>query len=509
MPNSSIYFFNVPFPSDLSHVVDHENFLPEPIKIINRYKYVHMNAPIDVNCSIDDIMNANYIMFINPNFGNRWIYAFITDLTFINGNVTRVTFDVDAWQTYKGDIIFCDSFIEREHVNNDEPGLHTLPEGLEIGEYINASEETNLLDPTVVSCVFVNARYVNNRWQPVIAEYDGFLNAAAIYAFDATSSGNDQMFELLERYIKDGREDNILGIILLNKRLLGTASTGLVPVNITAETVRSTHVMAKKDFQGYKPKNNKLYTFPYQTLFWHNNAGTGRYLKPFFDSTPLEQGATAFTFTTIGSMKNLAPVVKCTCLTAGKVPSRDNHMTLSGFPMLSWNSNAYASYLANNAGNLAVQAIGAVGGIVAMPFTGGVSAGAAAGGLMGIMQSLAALYDRSKQTSNVEGNLNSSIVNVLDGSMTFSVQEKTITREYAEIIDRFFTMFGYKVNMTKKPNITGRKSWNYVKTNGLNIKGEIPQVMCEKLKTAFDNGITIWHSYDGMYNYSTDNSIRR
>ena len=40
----------------------------------------------------------------------------------------------------------------------------------------------------------------------------------------------------------------------------------------------------------------------------------------------------------------------------------------------------------------------------------------------------------------------------------------TTTQEYADKLQGFWKMFGYKVNEVKVPNLYTRQSWNYVKT---------------------------------------------
>ena len=61
------------------------------------------------------------------------------------------------------------------------------------------------------------------------------------------------------------------------------------------------------------------------------------------------------------------------------------------------------------------------------------------------------------------------------GRNGFSFYKMSIKQEYAKIIDDFFSMYGYKVNEVKIPNVTGRTNWNYVKTIDANILGDIPQ----------------------------------
>ena len=78
--------------------------------------------------------------------------------------------------------------------------------------------------------------------------------------------------------------------------------------------------------------------------------------------------------------------------------------------------------------------------------------------------------------NQIFGNQNSGDVTFSDGESTFTIYRRTIKYEYAQIIDSFFSMFGYKVNSVKVPNITGRSNWNYVKTIDCNFDGNIPQV---------------------------------
>ena len=63
-------------------------------------------------------------------------------------------------------------------------------------------------------------------------------------------------------------------------------------------------------------------------------------------------------------------------------------------------------------------------------------------------------------------------------------------KDYAIMIDNFFSMFGYKVNAMKVPNVTGRRYWNYVKCIQANITGDIPQDDMNEIKSIFNAGCT-------------------
>ena len=83
----------------------------------------------------------------------------------------------------------------------------------------------------------------------------------------------------------------------------------------------------------------------------------------------------------------------------------------------------------------------------------------------------------------------------------------SIKSEYAKMIDDFFTMYGYKVNSVKIPNITGRSNWNYVKTIDSIIIGNVPQNDLQEIKNMFDDGVTLWHNTSTFLDYSQSNNI--
>lgn len=80
-----------------------------------------------------------------------------------------------------------------------------------------------------------------------------------------------------------------------------------------------------------------------------------------------------------------------------------------------------------------------------------------------------------------------------------------IQRQFAERIDKFFDMYGYLTNTVKIPNLKNRPNWNYVKTIGANILGDIPQYDLQAIKDIFDNGVTLWHNPSTFLDYSQNN----
>lgn len=77
------------------------------------------------------------------------------------------------------------------------------------------------------------------------------------------------------------------------------------------------------------------------------------------------------------------------------------------------------------------------------------------------------------------------------------------TKEYQDKLNKIWDMRGYATNTIDYPNLHTRQNWNYIQTVKCNIKGEnIDPSDLEKIKRAFDNGITLWHTKDvGNYEY--------
>lgn len=82
--------------------------------------------------------------------------------------------------------------------------------------------------------------------------------------------------------------------------------------------------------------------------------------------------------------------------------------------------------------------------------------------------------------------------------------KKEITPEYRKKLTDFFKMYGYKVNELKTPNLKSRQHFNFIKTVGANVTGNVPQDDLAVIKRMFDNGVTLWHG-DWVGDYSRPN----
>lgn len=97
------------------------------------------NKAIQVPINIERIRDCDYLMWGNPDYneGNRWRYAFITGMRYVNDGNTEVYFKQDNYQTYMFNFNFTPCFVEREHTLNDLD-LNVEEENIEcnFGDYV-------------------------------------------------------------------------------------------------------------------------------------------------------------------------------------------------------------------------------------------------------------------------------------------------------------------------------------------------------------------------------------
>lgn len=155
LSGSNVRFMsNVPFSNDYKNTrwfdtkTEQTNyFLAKPlVHSMANASFVKVEGKnyISVNRSIDDLWGTNYLMFQNTSYNNKWFYAFVTKLEYIQRGTTYVHFSIDVFQTWKFEMDFKPSYVIREHRklwNTDgTPVINTMDEGLDYGsEYDTVS----------------------------------------------------------------------------------------------------------------------------------------------------------------------------------------------------------------------------------------------------------------------------------------------------------------------------------------------------------------------------------
>lgn len=160
IPNSEVRLIkNVPFSNNYKNVIQfndrtsQENYFKGlPNLALDNFKYVRNNGTIKVPYYRDEILEYNYLMFKNKAYGDKYFYAFITNISYINPNTSAISFELDVFQTWFMDVEFKPSYVEREHCqrwNSDgTPVINTIPEGLDYGSEYEYKGHTRLYEQT-------------------------------------------------------------------------------------------------------------------------------------------------------------------------------------------------------------------------------------------------------------------------------------------------------------------------------------------------------------------------
>lgn len=556
-PQTDVYLLKCPLEiSDINQLTftnataQYNYFNSLPKLTVNNFTYQRKDDTIRYGANFDSLLQYNYVMYRNDAFSNKWFYAFITGMNYLNDNVTSISIKTDVFQTWQFDLDYKPCLIDREHVNDDTIGKHTLPEGLELGEMVCNGDVVNFGSGSE-NVVVVEVSQIENEGESATLSYSWYsgshdespmlngIHRGTIPLVVGMESGwaNTPSY-VTNLYDKAGLGDAIVNIYMIPKTLVGSynrisltvtrggSESGIDQVVVPAFTTSTTSlgtasINRPTKIRGYTPQNNKLFCYPYNYFNVSNNAGTSLpyHYEDFSNGVSFNVEGT---FGVSGNTKAIPQNYKHVLSTENAL---DYSITGAKYPVCSWKSDSYTNWLTQNSVNMNAQwtreLIGAAvdigGGLVRGALQGGL-AGAAVGAGVGAFAGASSLINVAREQhlaktqanmipDQVKGNLTAGDIVWAKYRAPFTFIPMSIKAETARCIDEFFSQFGYKCNRVKVPNITGRRNWNYVKTVGCYIAADIPQDDLAEIKAMFDKGITLWHNPATFADYSQANDI--
>lgn len=548
-PDTDIYLIKCPLELSSEHQMRFDNanaqadyFLNLPHIKVDSCTYQRHNNVIRFPANIDTILEYNYVVYRNNNYGNKWFYAFITNMEWASSDTTFITIKTDVWQTWQFNLNFKNSFVERECVSNDTVGAHTVPEGLDLGEFMTVDQRYTSLSDTWVWCFQVTKLpkhidgteiTIKGSDKQIGKVFNSLITFAAIGLDEARN-----VVKLFEQR-KDLTSDAIVNIYPIPSYCLKLDWIGQPTTYETifdGETEKTTINMypiasmkiddnngANYSIQqpnklagGYAPRNNKLFTFPFSYFYASN--GTGEDVVYHWEdfTTQAGQGTTGKTAiynkaivpSSGVSAKvyflNYKGIVNTNKSSYTEV-AYNNGVNFSKAPVCAWTTDYYTNWLTQNGINVALNVAGGIGGMI-----GGIAtknATAAVGSAGAIVHTLAEMRKASTTPNQAHGDTNTGDVMFSLTNNIIKFYMMSVRPEVARIIDNYFTMYGYKVSTLKAIELHSRRYWNYIKTIGILIEAEIPQTDLDEIKGLFNNGITLWHSPDAFMNYNLSNTI--
>lgn len=503
---SKVYLLGVPLENDYKNTLYFANasaqqtyFQSKIKKSYTDFSYQRKDKYIRIPAGYDEVATCNYVMYQNSNYSNKWYYAFITKLEYINDSVTHVYIETDVFQTWLFDYTVKSSFVEREHVSDDTVGLHTQPEGLETGPYIcNGYDDIPELYQNL-KIVMGSTEAPSGEGTFIGGTYNGIYSGVQYYTYSAANTTS-----VIQSLADNGKADALSSLFLAPAFIVPEVGGG--PVRETAGPVYfSKSIVKQTALDSYSPHNNKLLTDPYCYLMVTNgNGGSATYQQELF--TDSDCGFLVMGALTPGCSIRIVPThYKNGFASMGHF--FDEGLNLGKYPQLNWATDMYTNWLTQTAINTATNI---AGGAVTGALTGGLGgalAGAGTTALEGITNAIGQSMIADRMPPQTSGNINCGDVVTSSNHNTFMFYRMSIRSEYAQLIDKYFDMFGYKVNMVKIPNSNHRQRWWYTKTIDVNIDGDIPQEDMQKIKDGYNRGITFWKNASEIENYSLSNSI--
>ena len=566
VPQGKILIGRVPFDNSYRHTMTFADaeaqrsyFASVCTQALSRsdYSYVRMGSAIRVPFNAEKLYTYNYCMYQNANYGTKWFYAFITAINYVNENTTELVLELDVMQTWYFDYQLKECFVEREHVSDDSRYKHTVPEPAMSVEYENSgyTEEIYSQDYIIVQ---TNSypHYSTTGTQamgsdPVSGDvYDDVYSACKFIVYRNDADGIKALKQDMDAWNGVGAAAGISNIFTCPSVFIQGKYEKLqvdgalsIPANvyqfkggIDPNTVVKTFNQ-NTDFNGYVPHNNKLFSYPYSYCEMGDFSGKAQDWRYEF------RGDNDLVYTIYAPVNSeMMGIIRMNDYEGNGEEASKEVFTFDLSNKCPWVYSAYQEWCAQNglANQLSVigsvssigfslmpglnAAAGALGsGISAQQMLPGmekygskpaspleimaqnVSGQGLAAGALGLGATFANIDRMSKVPNTSKGNITG---NSRIGSKTYGyyVTNVQLRREYAEIVDGFFDMFGYEVDSVKVPNRTGRKAWNYVKTRNACHRGNVPAPDMARINSIFDNGITFWHTSD-VGNYSLDNTL--
>ena len=426
-PSSTLYLLNVPFDSTQKHQLwfsslyaQTEYFKQHIIMQFTDLQYIRQTRTIRIEKNIDKLYSINYCMFKNDSYSNKWFYAFVENKSYINDDVTEMTLRLDVIQSWFFDIKLRPSYIVRQHVTDDTLGKNRIDENLMGGEMVQKQLNIDVSKLTDVGYIVASTYSANDTaYQGRV--YSGVYSGVCYFYY-----GSDELSQMVKdiETIETKHEGAISFIACIPKLAVEGANIDSNR-NIDLKTVSTetiTHDITNFTLDGYKPKNKKMYTYPFSSLYVTNHNGqSGLYKLEYFTS---QQRVKFDLYADISGTPTVRLVPR---QYKGVDANYDEGLVLQGYPQCSYDVDTYKIWFQKNVGTLGINtvssAIDIVGGIVT------ANLGSVLSGAKGIATLMNENYKHSMTPLQAKGDIGSGSINIGMGINTFHFYLQTLNKE--------------------------------------------------------------------------------
>ena len=491
---------------------------------------------IKTGFSYGDALKCNYMAFQNPDYSNKWFFAFIDDVEYANDGTSKIYYTIDEFSTWYDYWNAEACFVMREHVRDDTIGLHTIPEGLEFGEYVIGSTgdigNSSYFNYTKMHVCIGTSWLPDNT--PSLYTSNRIIGNVFSGTYYLVFKEYTDAAKFIQAYAEAGHVADIQCLYMIPEVLAAiTSSTTWIEADLESQT--DIHFITLHGSTGvinidtnisismpttigtYTPKNNKLLCYPYNALTISNNSGSMaefRY-EDFVNNAPL--------FNIVGLQSPSCPMFIYPLNYKKNSTSASGYawgLPLAKIPQGSWNADMYTNWMTQNGINILGMKIDAPTSHAIMGSLQMLSAGATrqyggiAEGFGNMLGAVQEMYRASMIPNQIGGQTTVGDVTFAYDKLAPTYYKMRIREEYAMIIDDWFNRFGYKINRVKVPDQIGRTYWNYIQIGSSECIGyssnttrSVPASSMEIINNIYRAGVTIWHNHANIGNYSLNNTI--
>lgn len=522
---------------------------------------------VKLTAQYDTVYRYPYMMFKNTSMQDKWWYAFVDSVEYINDKTVGVRYHIDVMQSYMFNYTLGESFVVREHPSTDVPGDNLVPEGIFYGDYEYGSLDQ--LEVPAKDCAF--SKFFSGNLSAddmciVIAYNPAILDLTSLaipddYMWKENMYGGvyQGLRFICLPYSPKMSASNIKAITTDLDKILGainmTSFGGFVsaftmpiiflPPKDKASWYNTRHSVSFNPvtgFFGYTPKNKKLLTYPYVAINVTNkrNEGTDYAYEYFINRKP--------SFYYEGTL-SLNP--SCICYPLGykgKPYATEDGVSLDGYPLATWGQDGFTEWVSNHMFQTAIGVglTAATAGASAYATTAKDLVGATQRAVPGISRAdarsiVAASPSTAQRTAKSyarDDAINASMSSLVRNSIgiiphvadtppaptgvnahdllfgnvfgkQIRIRSKRILAENARRIDDYFSRYGYATNKMKVPSTNNRRYWNYVQLRDAHLENiNCPMEAVNTIVGVLERGVTFWRPSAVIGDYTNqDNSV--
>ena len=431
---------------------------------------------IRVPLSANRLQSVNYLMWNN---NNKWYYAFINQVNWVNDNCAEIVYEIDMYQTWQFKMDAKECWVVREHPSSDAFFANTEPEPIAVDYYdigVSTILSPELGDRSIV--VLATENVTGDFNQP--AMLDGVFCGLYYKTFSAVS-GADEVKAILDAFADQGKTDAITAIYMSPLPLKAGISCVGTPKS-TGIPVRS---LAMGD--GYTASHRKLASYPYRFFKLRSYSGDEVTLYPqLCDDGTLS----LYIYEAGNTMPSLMAVPQNY---QNRAASFENAVCFAEVVQTPWIYDNFQNYIWQNLASIGTDIVGA-------SMAGFAAGGAQGAALRGGLEALNAYGQGTVQYNRPDQSRGTAIAGSMSfaaGKIGFEVIEYVANANCAKRLDAYFDAYGYATNRYKVPRQWGRSPFNYVQTAGAvfgkgNL-GSAPVDAVNVVKAMFDGGVRLWN----------------